>query len=316
VADTFASVWRAVRLHCPLADPLLCQYWTRQAYQKVCDRRNWSFLRAESQFLIGASKTGTCNLTRNSATVSGGTLAYAATDAGRQFRVGSAGILTIIDADASSYTLERVWGGDSATLTTATVLDAFLTCPADFRRFIAVLDTQNSWQLHLWVTEDELNTWDASRTSTGTPWAVVSRKYATAGPDAGRVQYELYPYQISQKNYPYFYQRSAEDLDDDTALLGPLATAGSSLVTLALAEAAEWPGTETRRNPYFNPALARMKRDQAEAYVNRLEVMDEEIYLTWLETISRISSYTFAPIDSRFMQSHDVEFHGASMGGW
>lgn len=316
MADTFATVWRAVRLHCPLADPLLCQYWARTAYQKICDRKNWSFLRAESQFLINASKSGTCDVTRGSATVSGGTLAYAASDAGRQFRVGSGPLYTIIAADATTYTLDRVYGGTTATATTGLVLDALLTVPADFRRFIAVIDPVNNWQLHLWVTEDELNTWDAARTSTGTPWAVVSRKYATAGPLEGRIQYELWPFATAQKNYPYFYQRGPEALQDDTVLLGPLSTAGSLLVTLALAEAAEWPGTEDRRNPYFNPALARMKRDQAESYVNRLEVMDEEIYMTWLETISRITSYSFAPVDSRFIQNHDVAYMGTSMGGW
>src|SRR6476659_6606570 len=101
--DTFGAAWRIVRLHCPLATPMLAQYWTKKAYTDICDEKAWSWLRAEGEFLLNAQKTGTCNVTRNSATVSGGTLSYAASDANRQFRTGTQGsIYTIIAADATS----------------------------------------------------------------------------------------------------------------------------------------------------------------------------------------------------------------------
>jgi len=316
LADTYGRAWRMVRNHCQLATPFLAQFWTETAYRKFCDRRSWSFLRAEAEFLINDEKTGTCDLTRGSATVSGGTLVYAASDADRQFRAASdEPVYTIIAADGASYTLDRVWGGSTGALVAAQVLDAYVTPPADFRRFIAVLDTTNNWQLHLWVTEEELNTWDAQRSSTGTSWALASRRLADAGTLAGRIQYELWPYPIAQNNYWYFYQKTPdESIADDTALLGPLSTNVNLLVTLALAEAAEWPGTEDRRNPYFNLQLARAKRDMAEQEASRLEVLDEEIYSTWLEHISWINRYQFAPVDSRYLQSHDVPYNYVS--GW
>lgn len=286
----------------------LAQAFVSETYRALCNLRPWSWLRAESEFLISPSKTGTCNVTRNSATVSGGTLAYATTDVDRQFRAGiSNSIYTIIAATATSYTLDRVYGGDTAALTSATVLDAYVTVPLDFSRFLAVLDMQNNWQLHLWITEDELNGWDAQRSSTGTPWALVSRRLVTQGSTAliGRAQFELWPYATAQKNYPYYYIRQPETLVDTSNFLGPLQSRGDLIVTGALAMAAEWPGLEDRKNPYFNLALARMKREQFKEECDRLQVADEEVYMTWLAT-TNFGLWGFGPRDNRFLQSHDA----------
>lgn len=307
MADTYGGVLRQVRMHCPLAPYFLADFWCKSAYSYVCDKRGWSWLRAQGEFLLNAQKTGTANVTRGSATVSGGTIAYATSDINRQFRAGNNGpVYTIIDAVAGvSYTLDQVWGPATATATSATVLDAYLTVPADFQRFIAVLDVANNWQLHLWVTEDELNSWDAQRSTTGTPYSVASRKLATAGSLAGRIQYELWPYQTSQANYPYFYMRRPEVLDESTALLGPLATDGNILVTLALADCAKWPGLEGKKNPYFNLALASQLQKDADEQLDRLQVLDEEVYMSWMSTINHYSWAPF-PQDSKFFQSHAV----------
>jgi hypothetical protein len=303
---------------------MLSQYWVQQAYNKLCDRRPWSWLRAESEFLINPSNTGLVNVTNgsNQVTTTGitsGQLVMVASDKDRQFRVGTAApVYTIIAVDVPNqvYTLDRVYGNPSSPTggLGATVLDAYLNAPSDFQRFIAVLDPKNNWQLHLWVTEEELNTWDAQRSSSGTPWAVVSRRLQTQGTFTGRIQYELWPYATAQKNYPFFYVRRPETLTDSTVFLGPLANASDVLVQLALAEAAEWPAYEDRKNPYFNLSLAEMKRKNVEAHIARLEVLDEEIYMTWLETVSWINRLQFAPIDSRYLQSHDQHYSG--FGGW
>lgn len=306
MAFTYADVYRKVRLRCPLAPIMLCSDWVQEAYQEICDERAWSWLRAESEFLINDQKTGTCNVTRNSATVSGGTLAYATTDADRQFRVGTNGpIYTIITATASAYTLDRPYGGTTSTGASASVLDAYLSMPSDFQRFISVIDTANNWQLHLWVTEDEINSWDAQRSSTGTPWAVASRRLGTAGTYNRRIQYELWPYQTAAANYPYYYVRRPEALSDSTQFLGPLADDSSILVTLAMARCAEWPGVEGKKNPYFNLALASSLRKQARDRMDRLQVLDEEIYMTWVQTIN-LQNMRWAPLDSKFIQEHGL----------
>lgn len=320
MADTFGQTWRAVKAHCPLAPALLAQQWVRQAYNDVCRRRPWSWLRAEAELLINAASTGTCNVTRGSATVSGGTLTYPASDVDRQFRVGSSSpVYTIISVNPGvSYTLDRVYGAATALATGATVLDAYMTMPADFQRFIAVLDTVNNWQLHIWMTDDELNLWDAQRSATGTPWALASRRLKTQGTASliGRAQYELWPYALAQKNYPYYYARQPEALDDDTTFLGVLSTRGDILLAQALSYAAEWPGTVDQKSLYYNSGLAASKRSQFNDAVDRLEVQDEEMYGTWLETISWIRRTPFSPIDSRFLQTHDVPLGASDYSPW
>lgn len=306
MADTIKDAVNSVRLHCPLAPYFLAFEWVKEAYRTVCNKRGWSWLRANSQFNISDQATGTCNVTRGSAIVSGGALSYAAANVDRQFRVGSTGaVYTIIACTVGvSYTLDNSYGGPTAVATSATILDAYITCPADFQRFIAVLDVVNNWPLVLWKTEDELNACDAQRSATGTPIWVVSNKLKTQGTASliGRAQYELWPYQTSAAFYPYWYMRRPEALLEDTALLGPLADYYQILVDMSLARAAQWPGVEGKRNPYFNAPLAAQLMAQANENLDRLQVLDEEIYMSWVATFQDPS--TGYPGDSKFLQSH------------
>jgi hypothetical protein len=293
---------------------MLCRAFVQQAFEEFCARRSWSFLRGEGQLLIDTAKTGTCNVTYGNATVSGGALAYAAADADRQFRIANGPMYSIIAAvAATSYTLDRVYGEATTALTTATVLDAYVTPPADFARWLAVLDVQNNWSLNIWVTEEELNARDAQRSSTGTPWALVSRKLATGGGLIRRTQYELWPYSTVRKTYPYLYIRTPEVLSDTTTLMTPLADRPGALTALALSYAAEWPGpSPDKKNPYFNLALAVAKRAEASAQMDRMEVMDEDVYPTWLQHVDWLNRPGY-PGDAKFLQSHDMPY---GLGHW
>ena len=305
MADTFGKVWRQVRQHLPEAPPLLVRSWVEEAYRELSDQAAWGFLRAESEIIIDAQRSGTVDVTRKSATVTGVGLTFVSGDVGRQFRAGTnQPLYTIssVDTGANTCELNRIYGGATESATSATILDAYVAMPADFQRPIAILDTDNGWQLHLWISEDELNAWDAQRSSTGTSWALVSRRFNSSD----RAEFELWPYQTSDKNYPLYYIKRPADLTDATAFLQPLASRGDILKTGALWKASEWPGTSDFRNPYFNTVLAEMKKKQFMADIDRLMVLDQELYPTWLETVSWINRMPFAPIDAKFMQSHDV----------
>jgi hypothetical protein len=292
---------------------LLAQNMIQEAYRKLVDRRDWSWLRAEGEFLINNSTVGTATVTYTSPTVTNPSITLPATDAGRQFRIGMAEpVYTIISVNttANTYTLDRPYGGTSGTAEGFTVGDWYLTLPLGFKSFITVLDPVNNWQLRYFITEEELNAWDAQRSATGTPWAVVSRRLSTYAPTVGQVQYEIWPYPTTQRNYPYYYYLRAGTLTDSTQFLGVLANRADLLVTGGLALAAEWPGLEGRPNPYFNLGLAKMKWEEFNAEADRLEVLDEETYMTWFEEISWINRMPWAPIDSKYNQNHDVG------GGW
>lgn len=306
--DTFADVWRAVRLHAPQVPALLAQDWVQTAYRHLCERRAWSWLRSENEILVNAQKTGTATVTRSSATVTGVGLTFAATDEGRQFRAGTnSSIYSIISVNVglNTATLDRVFGGTTAAAADCTVLDAYVTMPVDFGRFVVVLDPANGWMLHVYETDDVLNARDPQRSSTGTPWALVSRRISSVTATIRRAQYELWPYKTSAANYPYYYIRRPEKFAPSDPLPFLLQDRGDILKLGALAECCDWPGEREQRNPYYNQVLARMKKDQFNAEIDQLEVRDEEVYLTWLQTVDWTRRYSMAPMDARFMQSHD-----------
>lgn len=316
MATTFGDLWRRVRLYVPMAPALLIQDWVTTAYQRACDERSWSFLRGEGEFRINPSKSGTVNLTQDSPTVAGAGgasgLVFAASDLYRQFRYGGGPPLTIIAvnlAGNTSATLERNWQGTSATAVSATVSDIYATCPADFGHFAAVLDVAQQRLIRIFTTELELNAADPGRMALGTPWALVNYRLSSIAATLGLVQYEWWPYTSGSGTlrYPFYYIKRPQALAEDDTFQGPLKDRPDVLVTGALAEAAEWPGTETQRNPYFNLNTAAAKRKQFEYAVGLLEVKDEETYMTWWQTamVGRWGMQPLTPVDARFAQSHE-----------
>lgn len=306
MAETFENVYRQVLLHAPQASPFLARNWVQNVYNRICDIDNWSWLRKESELILNAQKSGTVSLTRSDATVTGVTAGlFASTDVGRQFRVsGPPYTILSVDAGANTCELDRIYGGTTDTAATGYILDAYITMPEDFGRFIVVLDPANSWKLRLDVTEAELNLWDPARQSTGTPYAVASRRLSTLTSTLDRVQYELWPYVTSAKRYPYYYNARPETLTDTDYFAGPLRQRTDIILLGALAEAAEWPGPSSdKKNPYFNLNLADRKRAQFMKEIDGLSKADQEIYMTWWETVS--DNYRDVPYDSKYFQNHD-----------
>lgn len=313
MADSFELVRRRVMAQCPLAPALLAEMWVQDGYNLIADQRPWSWLRGEAAFLINDSRTGTVNVTNNSTTVTGVGMTFVAADADRQFRVGS-GVpysISTVNVGLNTCVLDRVYAGTTAAATSGRILDAYLTCPEDFGRFIGVLDPANNYSMHLWVTEAELNLWDPNRNNTGTPFAVVSRRLASTSALSGRIQYELWPYALSQRSYTYFYVKRPASITDSDTFLGPLRHRTDILLKAALVSASEWPGTLEQKNPYFNLGLAQYLRAQLDKQVDTLEVRDEEVYMTWMEMTG--INRNFAPIDSKYMQNHDAGYMLASI---
>ena len=316
MTDTVENVWRRVLLHCPQATPFLAKNWVQTAYNRLCGRKAFSWLRGESQFLIDAQRQGTVTATYLSPTITGVTLVFATSDIGRQWRNTSGPPYTIIDVNTilNTATLDEPYGSPSTT-SNSTILDAYLTLPYDFGTFIAVLDPANGWQLRTDRTQDELNLWDSKRISTGTPWCIAARKLSTGiAAQQGRVQYELWPYCTSIHRYPYYYYKSPETLADGDYFKGALRERSDVILTGALAEAALWPGPSAeKRNPYFNMQIANTMAAKFEEQANAIEARDEEIYMTWLET-TNFARVPFAPIDSTFMRDHDYPDMGQFAG--
>lgn len=303
---TFGDCWRLVQLHADVPDAMLCRQWTQFAYNRFCERRGWSHLRAETNITVNDQKTGTATVVKGSTTVTGGTLTFAATDVGRQFRISSIPIYTIVAVDtsgATSATLERVYSEASET-TTFTILDAYTTMPADFHRFISILDPSNKWRLRFWVSQDLLNAWDPGRQSTSNPVLVASNAYSPVSGFENCPRYELYPYQTAFRTYPVWYYRKPENLTDTQSIIGPLSQSGPEvLLTGALYWCSMWPGTAAKKNPYFGLANAKMYLDMFEDQIGRLTVQDEELYFEAMPLTQ--FNYADFPWTASWLQSHE-----------
>ena len=91
--------------------------------------------------------------------------------------------------------------------------------------------------------------------------------------------YEAWPTPTAAGSYVMSYYIRTDTLANDATFQGVLATYTHALVDGALAQAAKWPGTAERRNPYFNLALANKLQSDFESSCKSLDLMDDDQYL-------------------------------------
>lgn len=280
MADTFGNVWRQVRLHCPMAPVLLAQEWARSVYRDLSDAKEWSFRRTATDLRTAAASTGTITVAVGSTTATANTLTVSATDVSRSIRVSGKPRYTILAVSGSTLTLDRPWAEDALVDGEVTLETVYVTLPADLSRLTNVYDAVNSRQLEIFVSSAEIDYRDPARLLSGDPRAFVAFR-----PDAsGTIRYELWPSPPDARVYHATYLKALPDPTDATLLPGVFGQKRQLLLTGALARAAEWPGTETRRNPYFNLPLARSFRDQFSRGLDEAMLEDENLYLSWLQT--------------------------------
>lgn len=302
--DRFDAMYKSLRLWSPKLPIFLAKQMIRDRYRDAAERRQWSSLRAEDEFILNVAKEGgTVSVTRSSATVTGTGTDFQSTDVGRQFMTGARAPVYTITARASttSMTIDRVFGDTTNTAASYRILDAYVTCPADFKHFIVVYDPRQNWRLRHYVTQDDISRLDPARTSAGTPWALIDRRFSTLTATLGRAEYELWPYTTNERNYPYFYEREVTDLvsDSDTP---DIPIRGDVLVRGALADLVRWPGTRDNPNPMYDPKNTSWQQEY-EVKIAELERTDEDTYVTWLAT-NDWASWPLAPLDSKFLQQH------------
>jgi len=260
---------------------------------------------------------GTVTTTQGSTTVTGIGTAFTAAMAGRQFRLTTTTpiyTVTAVDIVLQTLTLDLPWGPASYIGHAYEIYSAYVSPPTDFNYFLTVWDPNFNWQLHLNITQREVNTWDAQRSNRGQAYLVSPRDYYTpSGSTIPLPRFEVWPHVTSAYVLPFLYLSRATDLQDSGALL-PRYIRGDVLLELALAEAARWPGPGlsvnekgyTRpSNPYFNLQLAQMHEAKAEFMINELERQDEEISImnVQYDSITRLP-WAPLPTDSSFWQKH------------
>lgn len=306
--DTYAQLWGRVLLRCPSASSLLAKDWIQNVFRQVAERRRWSWLLKYNQFLVPAQySTGTVTVTRDSASVTGSGTAWTSAMIGRQFRVATTvPIYTIATVPSgTSLTLDSNYGGSTAATQAYRIYQCYFTPPTDFHAFQTVWDPAMNWQLTRHTQQNDLNTWDAQRATTGLGYCIAAFDYDTSTPP--RPRYEIWPHQTSEYVYPYLYEARCTDLADSGASL-PRYIRGDMLVELALAEAARWPGPSIDKpNPYYNLKLSQMHQARGEQMILEAERQDDEVYEQDL-MYQKCAGFPYAtPFgDASWLQSHAI----------
>lgn len=307
--DTYQSVIGKVILRCPSAGPLLARAWVTDAFRRLAERHPWSWLIKQGQFITTANyNAGRVTTTQGSVTVSGAATAWTTALIDRQFRLTTTTpiyTITAVDVGLQTLTLDLPWGAAAVTNSGYEIYTAYATAPADFNYFLTVWDPNFNWQLHTGIGQRELNTWDAQRSNRGQAYLVAPRDYYTpVGVTIPLPRFEIWPHVTSNYVLPFLYVARATDLEDPGAVL-PRYIRGDALMEMALAEAAKWPGTEDKKNPYFNATLAKMHDARSEYMLVELERQDEEISIQNL-TYDSVTRLPWAPLpmDASFWQKH------------
>lgn len=306
-AQTYGDVWRFVALQVPTAPISLVQGWVQRTYDTLTGKNHWAWLRKETILTTRAQRTIDVVATQGSTHLTSAGL-FLPEDVGRQIRATGATIYTIATVtDVNTADLTQAYAEDSGVIT-ALVHDRYLVMPENFRSIYDVTDMSNQRPVCWWISRDRLDLYDPGRLSSDSRLRCLASYQLSEVPSLlGRLTYEAWPQPSAVGSYQLRYFIRTDTLTDDTLFQGVLATKTEALIEGALAWAARWPGTEGRKNPYFDLRLAAMHEDRFRKATQDLVVLDDDQYLMMLEQVD-LSRFGLAAIaaDTTLMRASDA----------
>lgn len=294
-----------------------------QAWRSIRDSRLWTFNMAETMITIPAIITaGTFSITQYSNSITADATAKAALSGLanpiitlRQWRVSSGGIIyNIINYDQTTgvMTLDRFI--QEATNATSgyqlyqcyyptPTLATGQTLTSDFLRWIAVENPINSYWLDPYYTQDEINHRDPQRSSQGLAYYLAAYKVISNIP-----YFELWPHPTNQCALRAMYQKRGVDMSANSDDI-PVEISSECLLNRAKMLAFEWAIVNASQFPELRGVDWRFAMATAEksfmAELLLLKKQDDEKMPMDIVFPNRKPS-TWGPVDSNFMQNHDV----------
>lgn len=319
---TFEETWRKVRLAVPDAPVFLVRQWVQTAVNTLWDRRGWTWAVEQGQLISQPARNNLAvTVAQGSTTVTSAAL-FTAADIGRQFRVENYPVYTIVSlTDASTIELDLAYEGTANGATEGQILDAYATLPANFSRFVIVVSPILQRIVPWWATQEELDFIDPTRQFSDTegPRLLVARAMSPVPGFEDCLQYEYWPYPAAHQALQYYMISRPPELADSYRFKGVLAHRTDILQKGALAEAAKWPGTRERPNPYFNVALARQLSGEFDALCTQLDLRDDDQNQQSISQIpwQKWSSYAWA-YNTQLLQSTDATLndYAGYLGGY
>lgn len=308
MADTFGQLWNRVLLYAPGTPVPLAQQFVKDAYRRVIASHLWSELFREGEQTIPTwYSTGTADCAEGDAVVTGSGTTWTSDMVGRQFHITNRGYYTILSVtSATELTLDRVWEGDSVAGSTYEIAQLYVEFPTDFWALDDIRDTTRNWRLRRrYHQQNYLDLVDPRRTSVGAPALYVDappRIDPTTGASYPRVEFWPKIAGGTQLLYRYIKKEEFSGLSTQKTLD---MIRGEAVEWGALSDLALWPGTDERKNLFFNPELHKTYKDRAEEAIHHSEMADLERQQRLL-IISDDS--TGLPADARFLQEHGIPF--------
>lgn len=314
--QTFEQLWKKVQLYAPDLPTPLAQEFINTAYSHAITWDRWKELRQEFDLSLPVvHQDGLVEAYRGDPVVVGTGTNWTANMLYRQFMVNSiTPMFTIIGVDVPNQeiTLDRVFAGThEGPNLSYEIGQYYIEVPSDFGTWDIVRDVDNNWKLHTNFQQRQIDVWDTKRATTGTPWVVAaapSRLTYLAGVPTSAppvMRYEFWPRPSpGPKNYACRYIRKPPLLTNpDDRPHAPIR--GDVLRKGALAELALWPGTATVKNPYYDIQNHNVMAKEFLQGLSECWKMDQEyaqtaiLYEDW-------EGVPYAPIDARYLQSHDI----------
>lgn len=300
---TFGSVWRGAAAMCPGVPPLIVRGFAQDAWKAAADSRQWGWRRRQAGFRLEAARDlQAVGVIAGSVNVTSAAL-FLVADLGRQFRVGSYPVYTIVTVTSTSaIVLDRPFLGNTNAAAAAEILDAYVTVPDNFGQFLLVVDPTQQCRIGHWYTQEQLAQLDPVRTnaSDGSPRGVFAGDYAPEPlVTAGLVRYEVWPYVMSGSQLAYWYTLAVVDLNDEEEMPGVFRHRGDVLELGTRAGCAQFPGTPAMKNPGYDLNLATQLDTEWRALLRQMEIRDDDQYgqdlvqyMTWpLATLAPTADY-------------------------
>lgn len=325
MAETLRSMLSYLKNYTPQVPTTLARQWVIDAYQRVLDRRRWSFQYGFGNWQVVNQFVGSVNAVfgSNQFVVASGTLPGDNTSiVGMQMRLSARRPYYNVtsNVDATHFTTDIACQEATAFLPFDIGTYYFQSEQPDLETLIVMVDRVNGWRFRLNVPMEEVENMDPQRSSTGPPFWLVSHGFNTqylAALPAGvtdrynqtknspaRPWWEAWPIANAQAVLQYAYKRRLADLQKDTDTL-PGFLRSKVLREAAMAELCNWPGTESMPNPKFNPVYANVHDKAFEDYLLDMEFVDERVANQTMRWIASYQNYPLPPVfSSRFWQQH------------
>lgn len=295
------------------------QKYLQRAWKEIQDRHLWSWLVEHMDVLSPAIiSTGTVEVTQGSADITFDADAIAVLDiaglnppvagavgTGRQLRIGSGPLYTILTYDAGAATLDRAYAEATNTAASYQCYKCLYSLPTGALRYVLITNTTTGYAIYgprLYKDQRLLNSGDPLRGSSGDAYCL-----SPVDTDSdGQTVFEWYPHPTNAAVYHCVYRKRWLDLTEDTGL--PASLDESVLIERALALAGQWAMSNVGKIQDLSAVnwvnFVTLKNAEFNAKLKTAIRQDNE--MNPLLPLLRRYARQFGVIGGQFAQTHDL----------